>query len=233
MTQASTAIIDDTGTTTPDIRSEIGTIGPNAAIQLLAALRDARLDQLAEQVFIAAGVAEWLVHPPITMVDQRRVARLHRAVRDTVPRDQARRLLGAAGRLTADYILANRIPRPAQMVLKLLPASLAGRLLVAAIRAHAWTFAGSARFTAQAGAPTVFTLTGNPLCTSELASSPICCWHAAVFQRLFEVLVSHRSRVVETACEASGDRCCRFEIDLQGAPRSPPANHGATPGALG
>ena len=45
-----------------------------------------------------------------------------------------------------------------------LPVPVAGRLLVSAIRAHAWTFAGSARFAAHAGAPTVFTLTGNPLC---------------------------------------------------------------------
>lgn len=210
MTPAFTAIIDDR--TAAASETGTGTIGPNAAIQLLAALRHARMDQVAERVFTAAGVADWLAEPPTAMVDQRRVARLHRGLRDAVPRDQALRLLDAAGRLTADYILANRIPRPARIVLKLLPARFAAPLLVAAIRAHAWTFAGSARFTAQAGTPTVFTLIGNPLCAGEQARSPVCAWHAAVFQRLFEVLVSRRSRVRETACEARGDRCCRFEI---------------------
>jgi divinyl protochlorophyllide a 8-vinyl-reductase len=213
MTPASTAIIDVRDITAPDSGTLSGTIGPNAAIQLLAALHNVQLDRLAERVFAAADVSEWMLDPPSAMVDQRRVARLHRAVRDAVPREQALRLLGMAGRLTANYILANRIPRPARIALKLLPAPLAGRLLVGAIHAHAWTFAGSARFAAQAGAPAVFTLTGNPLCAGEHAPSPVCCWHAAVFQRLFEALVSGRSRVVETACEASGDPCCRFEVD--------------------
>jgi divinyl protochlorophyllide a 8-vinyl-reductase len=233
MMPARTAIIDTGG---------VGTIGPNAVIQLIRPLRDA---QLAESVFAAAGATDWLIDPPAAMVDERRVARLHRAVRAAAPRDEALRLLAEAGRLTADYIMANRIPRQARAVLQRLPAPIACRLFVAAVRAHAWTFAGSARFAAQAGAPTVFTLIGNPLCGgignplcggignplcggignplcegvgnprcgAAQAPSPVCSWHAAVFQRLFEVLVSPRSRVVETACEAAGDGCCRFEID--------------------
>ena len=230
MTLARTAIIDTGGVTrgvsAPDTATATGTIGPNAVIQLIRPLRDA---QLAESVFAAAGATDWLTDPPAAMVDERRVARLHRAVRAAAPRDEALRLLAEAGRLTADYIMANRIPRQARSVLQRLPAPVACRLLVAAIRAHAWTFAGSARFAAEAGAPTVFTLIGNPLCGgignplcggignpscgAARAPSPVCSWHAAVFQRLFEVLVSPRSRVVETACEAAGDGCCRFEVD--------------------
>jgi divinyl protochlorophyllide a 8-vinyl-reductase len=118
-----------------------------------------------------------------------------------------------AGRLTAGYLLANRIPGPVQMVMKLLPAPLAARMLVSAIRSHAWTFAGSGRFSARNGRSTVFEIRDNPLCRGEWAPGPVCAWHTAVFQRLFEVLVSPNSRAVETHCEANGDPCCRFVID--------------------
>jgi divinyl protochlorophyllide a 8-vinyl-reductase len=243
MTPARTAIIDTPRVTHGGARDAVrgsdtatatGTIGPNAVIQLIGPLRD---EHIAERVFAAAGAAEWLVAPPSAMVDERRVVRLHRALREAVPQEQARRLLTVTGRLTADYILANRIPLPARTLLKCLPPPVACRLLVAAIRAHAWTFAGSASFVARPGDPTVFTLTGNPLCggtgnplcggtgnplcAGERALSPVCAWHAAVFQRLFEDLVSPRSRVVETACEAIGDRCCRFEIDWRPSPALP------------
>jgi divinyl protochlorophyllide a 8-vinyl-reductase len=45
-----------------------------------------------------------------------------------------------AGLRTADYLLANRIPKPVQVLLKHLPAPLAARVLLSAIRRHAWTF---------------------------------------------------------------------------------------------
>jgi len=145
------------------------------------------------------------------------VARLHQTVRSVAPEGEGMLLMAEAGRLTADYILAHRIPRPAQALLKILPARLAARVLVPAIGAHAWTFAGSGRFSGCAGPPTVFELTGNPLCAGERATEPVCAWHAAVFQRLFQVLVSPAARVAETSCEARGDSCCRFVLDWRGA----------------
>ena len=102
-------------------------------------------------------------------------------------------------------------------ILKLLPSALATRTLVPAIRAHAWTFVGSGHFSAQAGSPTVFEVADNPLCAHEAADHPVCAWHAAVFERLFSILVSSRVHVVETACAAQGDSCCRFVADWRGA----------------
>lgn len=189
-----------------------GLIGPNAVTQLSAALHHAGLDSAAASVFAAAGASDWLAEPPGEMVDEQRVARLHVAVRATLPA-QADAILTEAGRLTADYLLAARIPRPAQAVLRLLPARGAAALLVAAIRAHAWTFAGSGRFRGDAGSPTVLQIFGNPLCAGTRAQGCVCLWHAAVFQRLFAALVAPRARVVETACEARGDGCCRFVVD--------------------
>jgi len=190
-----------------------GTIGPNAVTQLIGALKLAGLDRLAGQIFRAAGAGAWLTDPPSVMVDERRVAGLHQAVWAVLPRPDADALMTEAGLLTADYLLVNRIPRLVQIVMKRLPARLAARILVSAIRAHAWTFAGTGRFKAKTGVPTVFEIEGNPLCHGEHTPAPVCAWHAAVFQQLFAVLVSPNTTVVETACEAHGDACCRFVID--------------------
>lgn len=122
-------------------------------------------------------------------------------------------ILTEAGRLTADYLLANRIPWPVQAILRHLPDRIAARALAAAIRSHAWTFAGSGRFAVRDGSPTVFEIAGNPLCAGEQATAPVCAWHAAVFGRLFRALVSDRTQVTEEACSASGDAVCRFVID--------------------
>ena len=189
-------------------------IGPNAVLQLVESLAARDLADLTGPLFRHAGVADWLEAPPRAMVDERRVARLHREVRTVLPTGEANATLAEAGRRTADYILANRIPAPARALLKTLPAGPAAGMLVAAIRANAWTFAGSSRFEATAkGSQAVFILRGNPLCAGEIAAEPVCVWHAAVFQRLFQVLVSRRASVVETHCEARGDDRCRFVAD--------------------
>ncbi len=209
----STLPIDLPGTAPPVAR-----IGPNAVTQLLAALQAGNQEALARQIFAAAGVAEWLENPPTGMVDERAVGRLHHAVRAAIPPEQATDLMTQAGRLTADYLLANRIPRFAQVILKCVPPWLAANLLVPAIRAHAWTFAGSGQFSGRAGSPTLFALTNNPLCAHERTSTTLCAWHAAVFERLFQVLVSPRCRVSETDCEARGDGCCRFVVNWRRKP---------------
>lgn len=188
-------------------------IGPNAVTQLIPALRRAGLEAQTARLFDGAGAGDWMADPPSGMVDAARVAQVHRAVRAALPRARSEAVLAEAGRLTAEYLLANRIPRAAQAVLRCLPPAAASRLLVPAIAAHAWTFAGAGAFSAVAGAPSVIEIAGNPLCAGERADTPVCAWHAAVFQRLFRALVSSRTRVREVACEACGDACCRFVAD--------------------
>jgi divinyl protochlorophyllide a 8-vinyl-reductase len=188
-------------------------IGPNAVIQLVAAIREAGLDRQLAPIFASCDATHWLYHPPGTMLDARRVGRLFRAVRAALPPLRSAALMEDAGRRTADYLLAARIPGPVQLILKILPARIAATILVYAIRRHAWTFAGNGRFTAKAGSPTVCEIVQNPLCAGETSIHPICNWHVAVFQRLFEVLVSPSTRVEETECEAKGNDHCRFVID--------------------
>jgi divinyl protochlorophyllide a 8-vinyl-reductase len=136
-------------------------------------------------------------------------ARLHQAVRRALP-DQAPAILAEAGRRTADYILAHRIPRPAQVLLQALPRPLATRALTAAIRRHAWTFAGSGRFAAIG--PGQFAIAANPVVAGERSDRPLCHWHAAVFEHLFRTLVDDRLRSAETSCCACGDPTCRFVV---------------------
>ena len=192
--------------------ADTGRVGPNAVIQLAAALRAQGHAALARDVFTECGHGAWLDAPPRDMVDERAVARLHQAVRAALPEVEARAVMREAGRRTADYLLANRIPKPVQAVLKLLPALPAAFILVAAIRKNAWTFAGSGQFAAHTGRPVIFDITGNPFCAGERAASPVCVWHEAVFERLFQALVAPRATARETVCEASGADVCRFEV---------------------
>ena len=187
-------------------------IGPNAVTQLALAF-DAQAPELKRTVFARAHVGHWLDKPPAEMVDEMRVAYLHQIARDALGPDDARTLLGEAGLRTADYILAHRIPAPFRLLLPLLPAALAARLLVAAIGRHAWTFAGTGHFKARFRTGLVVSIADNPFCRGEHSHDPVCAWHAAVFTRLFACLVHPKARAQEFTCCAAGDEACRFVID--------------------
>jgi divinyl protochlorophyllide a 8-vinyl-reductase len=181
-------------------------VGPNAILQTAEALHAAGGEALAARAFGRAGLASLLAAPPADMVAEDDAARLLRALPEVLPPAQAEALLAEAGRRTGDYILAHRIPRPAQAVLRALPAWAASRLLLAAIRKHAWTFAGSGRVRVRGGGR--LEIAANPLAVAG------CAWHRAVFSRLFEALVAPRVGVRETACCARGAPACRFEIEI-------------------
>ena len=90
--------------------------GPNAAIQLIAALRAARRAATFSPRAIRQRRARALGSTRPAGGDDRRAgyaARLHIGARATVCRPTAREAaLADAGRLTADYLLAHRIPAP-------------------------------------------------------------------------------------------------------------------------
>lgn len=134
-----------------------------------------------------------------------------RALRRARP-DDAAVILRVAGQGTGDYLLARRIPKPAQVALRLLPRRARGPLLARAIARHAWTFAGSGAFRILSLRPVVFELAGNPLIRGEAAGAPMCVWHAAVLTRLFAALVDPAATVAETGCCGCGDPACRFEL---------------------
>ena len=192
--------------------AQVGRIGPNAIIRVADVLRASRGEDTAVALFSRAGLLPYLTQPPEAMVDELEVTRLHQVLRESLGTEQAQQVARQAGTRTAEYLLAHRIPRAAQAVLKRLPPALAARALLSAIRGHAWTFAGSGSFRALAGHPVVLSISRNPMCRGARLAKPGCDFYAATFEHLFRVLVHPASQVVETHCEACGDAMCRFEV---------------------
>jgi divinyl protochlorophyllide a 8-vinyl-reductase len=75
-------------------------------------------------------------------------------------------------------------------------------VLLGAIGKHAWTFAGTGAFVVAPG-PTV-TVRGGPFAAPGAGAAPLRAFYAAVFERLFRVLVSPAARV---SAEAGGGAC--------------------------
>jgi divinyl protochlorophyllide a 8-vinyl-reductase len=187
-------------------------IGPNAITQVADALLREFGAQATSRLFEHAGLAHYLTAPPTRMVDDADVQRLHAALRSELGVPQARRIGALAGRGTGDYLLAHRIPALVQVVLKRLPAALAARVLMAAIRRHAWTFTGAGSFSARSGMPWRLSIRHGPLARDARLGEPVCDFYVGTFERLFSVLVHPQARVVEVECEALGDSACVFEL---------------------
>ncbi len=183
-----------------------GRIGPNAILTMIPVL-DARIGEAARIGLMAqCGIG---IPDGSEMIPEAVAARLHRAVRDNLG-PHAPGIAAQAGRKTAEYVLAHRIPRPARAVLNALPAGLAARVLSRAIAQHAWTFAGSG--TVAVVSPCTFRIRDNPLIREEASDHALCHWHAAVFETLYRRLVHPAARCRETACAAAGAPACVFEI---------------------
>lgn len=183
-----------------------GLVGPNTVTQLIAAL-----DRLAPTekicVFAVAGQTDLLLSPPTSLIDERVPAALFAALRATVCPTKAWQVSWLAGSLTADYVIANRVPAPARWALPRLPQGLSARLLLKAIERSAWTFAGSGHCSVSLD-PLTITIDANPL------AAPGCPWHRAVLQRMFQRLVHREADVRHSACCRTGAPACRFDISL-------------------
>lgn len=189
-----------------------GQVGPNAITRVAEALRAHRGERVCREVFARAGLTHHLDHPPTRMVDEADVAALQAALRETLGDAHAARIAREAGRLTGDYLLAHRIPRPVQWLIRALPARLGARLLLASIARHGWTFAGSGRMRVTSGNPARLEIAGCPLCRGARSAHPVCDLYAVTLERLFHRLVDPGTVVRETACEAMGAPGCRFII---------------------
>jgi divinyl protochlorophyllide a 8-vinyl-reductase len=186
-----------------------GRIGPNAVLQLLPVLEREGGAALRDRMLRAAGLKA--APSDAGMMDEAPAAAMHQALRRELP-DRAAELARAAGLATGDYILAHRIPGPAQALLRRLPVPLAAWMLTRAIAQHSWTFAGSGRFEVLSTRPLAVRILDNPVVRGERAEAPICHWHVAVFERLFTELVHPGYHVRETACCATGAPACVFEL---------------------
>ncbi len=189
-----------------------GRIGPNAVIRLAEAVDALESKAVTKKLFIAANLESYVHALPEAMVPEGEVTTLHRHLRSDLGAGRAASVSWIAGLRTADYLLANRIPKPVQRVLKLLPARLGAFILLKAIGAHAWTFAGTSRFTWKMGRPLTLSFEDCPLCRGDHAATPCCSYYSATFERLFRELISADATVREYTCIAAGGTACRFEI---------------------
>lgn len=200
-------------TATGDALDGPGRIGPNAITRLAEAIDRLHGEAAVRELFSAAGQTHHLDQAPAEMVDERDVIALHRAGRRQFGTESFAEIGRLAGHLTGGYILANRIPPVAQRLLRPLPAALAGRLLVRAIAAHAWTFAGSGDFgfdTHRNGLR--LTIKDSPLARGEQSDRPLCDYYSATFERIFRELVSPQAWVTEICCVATGAPACCFDV---------------------
>lgn len=193
-------------------KSNQGRVGPNAIIRVFEALTAQRGADDAEAVFRAAGLESYLTAMPAEMVDEAEVIALQSALRQHLGITDARPIARDAGLRTGEYLLAKRIPRPAQVILKLLPPKLAAKTLLKAIRGNAWTFVGTGTFDADPAYPPRIRIENSPLCRGASADQPLCDFYAGTFERLFRELVQSKAQVTETACHAMGAPVCEFEV---------------------
>ena len=187
-------------------------IGPNAITQVMEVLTNRFGGVVTGTFFASAGLGAHIASPPREMVSERDVAVLQIALREQFGVQVAAAISRDAGRRTGDYLLAHRIPKRVQLLLRWMPAPLAARVLAQAIARHSWTFAGSGTFEVRPGRPFVFAIRHNPICSKIRASEPACDFYAATFERLFQSIVHPNSRVLETQCESMGAPACVFEI---------------------
>jgi len=121
-------------------------MGPNGIIQTFNALK-AHYGELEAKHFLQqAGLEKYIAQLPHQMVDECEFHRLVETVCETLEPHERAQILFEAGERTAEYLLQARIPKFFQVLLKHLPTRWAARLLLWAIKKHAWTFAGSGAF---------------------------------------------------------------------------------------
>ncbi|GAB4200846.1 MAG: bacteriochlorophyll 4-vinyl reductase [Roseiflexaceae bacterium] len=188
-------------------------IGPNAIIQTVAALERLHSPAQAAELCRHAGHSEYITRLPVELVDEQDFCDLVGALFADYPRAEALRVLRRSGEQTGEYILRNRIPRPLALLLPRLPRALSLRLLLPAIRAHAWTFAGTGRFAYRLGRAPVLTLSECVACRGLHASEPLCDYYCGAFETLLRALIDPRIRIRETACIAQGAAECRFAVE--------------------
>lgn len=105
-----------------------------------------RLGAERSEAVLRAATGYTFASLPTEMIDEREPQALIKALVELVGPRLATTILRDAGHRTGDYLLANRIPRIAQWVMRALPRRVGLRLLLGAMQKNAWTFAGSGRF---------------------------------------------------------------------------------------
>jgi divinyl protochlorophyllide a 8-vinyl-reductase len=163
----------------------VAVIGPHAVLHTIAVMEEALGPQRTAAIL---GDAQITALPSGgEMIPEIHALRLHRWLALHEPL-ACFDIAAEAGARTADYIIAHRIPRAAVWLLGHLPAAAAAPLLMAAIRRHAWTFAGAGTFTPHGA--WAFTLDRRAAHDATMPPGSLFHWYGAVFTRLYQRLVA-------------------------------------------
>ncbi|HKK94280.1 MAG TPA: bacteriochlorophyll 4-vinyl reductase [Longimicrobiales bacterium] len=200
-------------------------IGPNAVTRTLEAVTERLGGGIAKTLREAAGVPASI---PEVMIPEQWFERLVAELRSRTSEATSREILHAAGAATAAYVRRNRIPAPARGLLRVLPARMALPILLAAVRRHAWTFAGRGTFAHVDGH---LVLSDPPTCRAASEGHAAPDSHTpgtvheparsrglggAYYEAAFEGILSLAApdvRVREVACIRAGAPACRFRLD--------------------
>ncbi len=207
---ASTSAVTVSKTESASEQHDCG-IGPNAIIQMARAITESQGSPTTKQIYADAKLLGYLTEVPDKLVDETEVMRFHQAARQVLGNPRYKENAKVAGRLTGDYLLANRIPAIVQRLLKILPNWLALRILNKAISKNAWTFVGSGSFSISYTASNlVLTIEDSPLARDLELPETACDFYAATFEHLYQQLINPDLTLREECCAASGAENCQF-----------------------
>lgn len=185
-------------------------IGPNAILQSVEVMREALGERRTQAILDDAQIE--VMPSGDGMIPEIEAIRLHRWLALHEP-SGGFIIAHESGLRTADYIIAHRIPKSASKLLQHLPSHVAAPILMAAIRRHAWTFVGAGRFETQGGWK--FSIDRQFADDPVLPSDTLYHWYAAVFTRLYECLVSPRSRCRDMGAPDDAPLRHNYAIELK------------------
>lgn len=184
-------------------------MGPNAIIQTVLALHDRFGEPQARTLLVQSGQSQWAAHLPEEMIDEAAFHTLVQALVAQVGAEQTAQILHDAGQRTADYLLAHRIPRFFQRLVRMLPRRVGLWLLLQAITQHAWTFVGSGQFR--------FRVSQQPTLQLRITypSVPVVAsFYGGTFTRLIHALIDQRAMVSASTSQDTGSIDCLYTLNL-------------------
>ncbi|NJP07021.1 MAG: bacteriochlorophyll 4-vinyl reductase, partial [Chloroflexaceae bacterium] len=156
-------------------------------------------------------------HLPEHMIPEQMFYDLVRMLLEQLGPQATATVLRESGQRTADYLLAHRIPRPFQRLVRILPRQVGLTLLLLAISGNAWTFVGSGRFCFVTGRTARILLAHRTAESASLFVPAACSFYGSTFEHLLQVLIHPDTQVQPVAPpHVPSDLRCAYIIDYGG-----------------
>ena len=183
-----------------------GRIGPNALIQTARALEARYGADEARRILRLCGMDILMEEDPQGMRDEREFLSLVTFLTKLLPSGELRAVLHDSGRRTGAYVLRHRIPGPVKLLVRPLPRGLRLRLLLEAIRRHAWTFAGSGSYQFRMGDRPLVSLRHGAPAQRVPSTEPLHAYYRGAFEELLRAMVAPTTELEETDAFGVGRR---------------------------